>query len=186
MTNRRNFLILAIILLLLYAGLHYLIRHKQPTPLVEGESTLPTTQLFSRTLPDQHGKQQALQQWQGKLLVVNFWATWCGPCRDEMPDLQEIYTHYQAQNVLVLGIAADDVAKIREFTKTLPVSYPLVSAEPDTMELSALLGNTRGVLPYTVIIDNHGKIVTSFTGRLNRALIESALLPLLSPAKISP
>jgi thiol-disulfide isomerase/thioredoxin len=186
MTNRRNFLILAIILLLLYGGLHYLIRHKQPTPLIEGENTLSTAQLFAQVLPDQDGKLQALQQWQGKLLIVNFWATWCGPCRDEMPDLQEIYTRYQTQDVMVVGIAADDVAKIREFTKTLPVSYPLVSAEPDTMELSALLGNTRGVLPYTVIIDNHGKIVTSFTGRLNRALIESALLPLLSSAKITP
>ena len=75
-----------------------------------------TQSLFATSFPDENGKPQALKQWQGKVIVLNFWATWCPPCREEMPELSELNKKYQAKNVVVLGVSTDDVPTIKKFT----------------------------------------------------------------------
>jgi peroxiredoxin len=139
----------------------------------------PTDALFATTLPDENGKQQKLSQWQGKTVVLNFWATWCPPCREEMPELSELHTEYLDKNVVVLGIALDDIDAIKEFTTETPVSYPLFSAEDVGGQLASNLGNDKRALPYTVIIKPDGSIANTYFGRISKALLEEALAKLL-------
>ncbi len=142
-------------------------------------SEAPTTELFAITLPDENGDPQALNQWQGKSVVLNFWATWCGPCREEMPELSELHTEYKDKNVVVLGIALDEIDAIKEFAEETPVSYPLFSAENVGGQLAANLGNDKNALPYTVIIKPDGTIASTYFGRISKALLKEALIKLL-------
>ncbi|MBA3697098.1 MAG: TlpA family protein disulfide reductase [Methylotenera sp.] len=143
------------------------------------ESKLSTQTLFTTNLPDENGVSQALSQYQGKIIVLNFWATWCPPCREEMPELSELHKEYQAKNVVVLGIAIDEQAQVKMFRKEMPVSYPLFAAEEEGMSLASNLGNNKGVLPYTVIIDNKGKVIKTYFGRINKPLLAPTLNSLL-------
>ncbi|MEY3882783.1 MAG: hypothetical protein RLZZ379_61 [Pseudomonadota bacterium] len=129
----------------------------------------------------ENGVSQALSQYQGKIIVLNFWATWCSPCREEMPELSQLYEEYKSKNVVVLGVAVDELALVKEFSQATPVSYPLFAAENDGMNLTANLGNDKGILPYTVIIKPDGSVVKTFFGRINKALILASLKPLLTP-----
>lgn len=143
-------------------------------------STLSTQTLFAANLPNENGIAQALNQYKGKIIVLNFWATWCPPCREEMPELSQLHTENQTKNVVVLGIAIDEIGLVKEFTHDTPVSYPLFAAEDEGMTLNYDLGNDKGVLPYTVIIDANGKVVKTYFGRISKALLETTLRPLLA------
>jgi thiol-disulfide isomerase/thioredoxin len=141
---------------------------------------LSTTELFATSLPDENGVPQALNQWQGKIIVLNFWATWCPPCREEMPELSALNTEYQEKNVIVIGIALDEIGLIKEFNVENKVSYPLLAAEDTGANLAANLGNNKSALPYTVIIKQDGTVANTYFGRISKPLLEEALLKLLS------
>lgn len=128
--------------------------------------------LWQTTLSDSAGKPYALKQYQGKPMILNFWATWCEPCREEMP---EISAFAQAHpDIVVLGLAIDEAAAVHEFTQTTPVKYPLLIAEED-MSLAQGLGNDKGVLPYTVILSAQGQVTHTFFGRINQEMLQKAL-----------
>jgi peroxiredoxin len=136
--------------------------------------------LFAATFPDQDGKAQALSQWRGKVVVVNFWATWCPPCKEEMPELSEFQQKYGKRNVVVLGLSTDDVTKIRKFAQQAPVQYPLLAGDFEAMALAESLGNNKGVLPYSVVITPDGNISRTYFGRLDMQKLEQdikALIP---------
>jgi thiol-disulfide isomerase/thioredoxin len=139
----------------------------------------PTTELFATTLPDENGKPQALNQWKGKIIVLNFWATWCPPCREEMPELSALNTEYQDKNVIVIGIALDEIALIKEFDEENNISYPLLAAEDTGGNLAFNLGNDKSALPYTVIIKPDGSIAKTYFGRISKVLLEETLVKLL-------
>lgn len=169
------------------SGIRYMTISDDPTPLIRDSDTssitsLSTATFFAGSIPDATGKQQPLKQWQGKITVVNFWASWCSPCREEMPDLSSLYQDYEKQGLVVLGIAMDDVEKIREFSQKTSVSYPLLAADEKARELSIDLGNDKGAVPYTVIIDRNGKIIKTYIGRINRGLIEPVIKSLIAPS----
>lgn len=138
-----------------------------------------TATLFATTLPDENGKPQALKQWQGKIIVLNFWATWCPPCREEMPELSALNTEYQDKNVIVIGIALDEIGLIKEFDEQNNISYPLLAAEDTGGKLAFDLGNDKSALPYTVIIKSDGGIANTYFGRISKALLEETLVKLL-------
>lgn len=142
-------------------------------------SKLSTQSLFASKLINPDGILQDLSQYKGKIIVLNFWATWCPPCREEMPELSELYTEYKNKNVVVLGVAVDELALVKEFSDATPVSYPLFAAENEGMGLGNDLGNDKGVLPYTIIINEGGAVVKAYFGRINKSLLETALQPLL-------
>lgn len=167
---------LLVMMALGFAIYHYLLNPNKVSTLT---STLNTQTLFAAHLPNENGVSQALSQYKGKIIVLNFWATWCAPCREEMPELSQLYTEYKSKNVVVLGIAVDELALVKEFSLATPVSYPLFAAENDGMNLGVNLGNDKGVLPYTVIINADGSVVKTFFGRINKSLISSTLKPLL-------
>lgn len=156
---------------------YFLVPNKSTTQA----STLSAQTFFAANLPNENGINQALSQYKGKIVVLNFWATWCAPCREEMPELSELYTEYKSKNLVVLGVAVDELALVKEFSLATPVSYPLFAAENDGMNLGINLGNDKGVLPYTVIINADGNVVKTFFGRINKSLIVSTLKPLLPP-----
>lgn len=143
-------------------------------------SKLSTVSFFAANLPNENGIGQALSQYKGKIIVLNFWATWCQPCREEMPELSQLHSENLNKNVVVLGVAIDEIGLVKAFTRETPVSYPLFAAEDEGMALGNDLGNDKGVLPYTVIIDANGKVVKTYFGRISKALLETTLRPLLS------
>lgn len=135
--------------------------------------------LMLAPLRDLDGKAQTLSHWRGKILVVNFWATWCLPCREEIPALVKIRDKYVANGVEIVGIALDDVSKVREFATEMRISYPLLIASAEVLDLSKPLGNRAGVLPFTVVLDRDGKMAYSHIGALTEAGIKLVLAPLL-------
>lgn len=151
-----------------------------PSALNESAEKFSTQAFFAAKLPDENGISQSLSQYKGKIIVLNFWATWCPPCREEMPELSQLHQQYQSKNVVVLGIAVDEVSLVKAFTQATPVSYPLVADENVGMGLAITLGNDKGVLPYTVIIDANGRVNQTFFGRITKPLLERALAPLLT------
>ena len=131
--------------------------------------------LWAMRLPDQTGAPHTLAQWRGKVLVLNFWATWCAPCREEIPDFIALRGQYHARNVEFLGIAIDATAPVKAYAAEMDISYPVLIGEGAALELARTLGNPTGALPYTVVIDRDGNIVHRHLGRLPRARLAAIL-----------
>jgi len=116
-------------------------------------------------LPDLDGRTVALpQDYAGRPLLINVWASWCGPCIDEMPELQRYSERQGADGVQVIGLALDDPAAVRDFLLRVPVAYPIVTDPPGPADASVRLGNRRGVLPYSVLIGHDGRIAKQRIG----------------------
>lgn len=124
------------------------------------------TQLLALQLTDSSGKPQALSQWQDRFLVVNFWATWCAPCVQEMPELSALQQELSSQGVQILGLGIDSPSNIAEFAGKYQISYPLFAAGMQGSELSRQLGNQAGGLPFTVLIGRDGQLRKAYLGRL--------------------
>lgn len=145
-----------------------------------GSPVTPTRSIFDLKLSDLQGQPQSLGQWRGKVLVVNYWATWCHPCREEMPGFSRLQDKFRDKGVQFVGISIDDAAKIIEFQKETPTTYPLLIGDIGTMKSSADLGNTRQALPFTAVFDRQGKLALTKLGRLSEKEIEPELASLAS------
>lgn len=154
---------------------------------VVGKSTetataaVPQLPIFETALTDLNGQTQSLGQWRGKILVVNYWATWCHPCREEMPGFSRLHDKYRDKGVQFVGISIDTADKIIEFQKITPVSYPLLIGDISVMENSAKLGNIRQALPFTAVFDQQGRLFSTKLGRLAEPELERQLIELISP-----
>jgi thiol-disulfide isomerase/thioredoxin len=135
--------------------------------------------LTRTAFPDLAGDQVSLERWRGKVIVVNFWASWCPPCRDEIPGLVRTQQKFAANGVQIVGIAFDSAAKSRQAATELGINYPVLVAGLETIDLTRKLGNRAGALPYTLILDRQGAPVTSHLGILSEADLERILAPLL-------
>ena len=131
------------------------------------------------SLPDATGTVQDFGQWKGKVLVLNFWATWCEPCREEIPALVRTQTKFAANGVQIVGIGIDSPTKIRDFAKEYQINYPLTVGGLDQIDLSRRLGNKIGGLPYTLVFDRSGRMVKSKLGGISEAELDALLRPLL-------
>ncbi|HRE16152.1 MAG TPA: TlpA disulfide reductase family protein [Rhodocyclaceae bacterium] len=136
-------------------------------------------QLMTMTLPDQAGDAHSLTQWQGKVLVVNFWASWCAPCREEMPGFARLQSKYAANGVQFVGIAFDSHAAVTEFIRQTPVNYPTLIGGGEVRDLMKALGNAPAALPFTVILDVRGKPIQSRLGRYEEADLDAKLQGIL-------
>ncbi len=110
------------------------------------------------TLYDIDKKLRNINEWDGKVTILNFWGTWCPPCIKEIPDLNAFYAEYKDKNIDLIGIAHDTPDKVREFMQKIPMQYTQLVDPLLTVELSKLYGNELGTLPYTVVIDSTGYI----------------------------
>jgi peroxiredoxin len=133
----------------------------------------PAAGLLGLALPDTEGREQRLDQWQGKVLVVNFWATWCEPCRDEMPEFVKAQAASGAKGLQFVGIAIDQPDKVRKFSHDLKLNYPSLVGGYGALELSKALGNKVMALPFTVIIDREGRVAYAQMGPLKPGKLDS-------------
>lgn len=135
--------------------------------------------VFAARLTDLKGGVQTLAPWRGRVLVVNFWATWCAPCREEIPIFVRMQERYGAQGLQFVGIAIDQADPVGEFAREFRVNYPLLLGGLETLELVRLAGNRAGVLPYTLLIDRSGNLAARELGGLKEARLEGLIEPLL-------
>lgn len=150
------------------------------TPIKAASVGTPASPIFRLTLPDSNGKTQALEQWRGKILVVNYWATWCPPCREEMPGFSRLQEQLAAKGVQFVGISIDTAAKVTEFQKQTPVNYPLLIGDSGAIDSSVALGNSSQALPFTAVVDRHGIVSAVKLGRFAEADLERQLVELIS------
>lgn len=158
---------------------------KPADPIASTPPPGPTTARAGQTLltlplSTPEGQPVQLQKWAGKVLVVNFWATWCPPCREEMPEFSRVNEQLTANGVQFVGIGIDTPDNILGFQKSHPVSYPLLLGSYETLKLTAELGNTSAALPFTVIIGRDGGIAHTQMGKLDEAALKRLLGPLIA------
>jgi len=131
--------------------------------------------LFQSSFNDLSGTKQPLAQWQGKILVVNLWATWCPPCLAEIPEFIQLQKQYGKQGVQFIGIAIDQPGKVKVYAEEAGMNYPVLLGEQEGIDLSRRMGNTQGGLPYTAIIDRNGNIVATQLGALSKEKLENLI-----------
>lgn len=128
------------------------------------EKYAPAKTAVAFDLPDLAGKTHKNTEWQGKIQVVNFWATWCAPCRKEIPEFIKLQAQYADKNVQFIGIAVDEEQAVREFLANMNANYPMLIGGDAAGYLARQLGNHIGALPYTVIINPQGVVVHQQVG----------------------
>lgn len=131
--------------------------------------------------PDALGLSHETREWDGRVLVVNFWATWCKPCVREMPAFVELQKQYAEHGVQFIGVALDTVPEVDGFFKKLglTLNYPSLIGGTDAIAVAEAYGNNIGILPYTVMVDRTGKIAYAQFGELTRDSAEQMILNLL-------
>ncbi|WP_459870220.1 TlpA family protein disulfide reductase [Endothiovibrio diazotrophicus] len=130
-------------------------------------------------LPDLEGADHGLEEWRGKTLLVNFWASWCAPCQYEIRDLVRFQERYAGQGLQVIGVGVDDPAKLANVRRTLGINYPVLVAGEANTRLLSHWGNDQGVVPYNVVITPDGKVHELIHGSLDREGFNDLVLPLL-------
>jgi thiol-disulfide isomerase/thioredoxin len=138
------------------------------------ETTLPAF-----TFNDLDGAQRSSDEWRDKVLLVNFWATWCPPCRKEMPLLIDFQEQLGHKGLQVVAIAMDDPSLVRDFTDVYGITFPVLIGNAEAMRLSNRMGNRFDSLPFTAIYDRNGAIRYLQAGELTRSTLERELNPLL-------
>ncbi|MCX9155525.1 TlpA family protein disulfide reductase [Niveibacterium sp. 24ML] len=136
--------------------------------------------LKNQALPEASGQTASLAQWQGKVIVVNFWATWCPPCRKEMPLLDAAQKKWGARGVQIVGIGIDEPAAIRAYAKTSGLSFPLLIAGPEFVDITVALGNLSQGLPFSVIIGRDGSVKHTKLGPFKDEALDALIEPLIT------
>ena len=144
-------------------------------PAFAAEDSAGPQALWASALPNTAGQTQTLSKYKGHPLVVNFWASWCGPCVQEMPELSAMQTRYLPKGIQFVGIGVDSADNIQGFLKKVKVTYPIYVAGFGGADLARAFGNSAGGLPYTVVIDAQGTVRYSKLGRIDAAELRQAL-----------
>ena len=143
---------------------------------------IDTAAFFSSTLTGLDGGKVAMEQFRGRPLVVNFWARWCGPCKQEIPDLIEANGKYKSRGVMTVGIGIEErVDSVREFAKAYEMDYTVLLAGDQGLKLLRSVGNATAGLPYTLVINRAGKVVARKLGVMNKAEMDAAYQLALQP-----
>ena len=131
--------------------------------------------VYSAKFTDLLGNSQTLGQWDRKLLVVNFWATWCGPCKEEIPILVKLQTKFGDRSLQFVGIAADSPSNVANFAKNTRINYPLLLDEANAIEFSKRLGNRLGLLPHTVVMRPGGEVIYNKLGPITEGVLDDII-----------
>jgi thiol-disulfide isomerase/thioredoxin len=154
-----------------YVGYRVAVDRRAPAPADAARQTVPAshTQLADNLpefrLDDLAGKPQSISDWRGKPMLINFWATWCGPCRQEIPLLKKYQSQHSA--VQVVGIAVDSKPAVESFAKKMEFNYPVLVGQTDAMEAAAAMGVDIVAFPFSVFVGPDGHILGMHTGELH-------------------
>ncbi len=176
-----RFIIIGVIGLALGAGSGVLFKQWQehnPTPLESGTEQLVALPVFSYRDLDNNLRHST--EWSNKIMVLNFWATWCPPCRKETPGFVELQQTYEKQGVQFVGIAIDDPQPVKDFADNFGINYPVLLGDMSAVSISKQLGNRFEGLPYTVVARPGGDVVLRHSGELTRKDLEQTLQKLIS------
>ncbi len=147
-------------------------------------STVPAqvspSALYAATFADTRGGSGSLGRFQGKVLVVNFWATWCAPCREEMPAFTRLQTRWAGRGVQFVGLSSEEPGKVERFARDLAINYPLWVGGDEIGDFSRRLGNRLGVLPFTVLVDRQGRVLESKVGPYSESVLDEKLASISS------
>ncbi|MDX1518940.1 MAG: TlpA disulfide reductase family protein, partial [Gammaproteobacteria bacterium] len=127
------------------------------------------------TLPDLENKPRQVSEWDGKLIVINFWATWCPPCREEIPIFIALQEEFADRGLQFIGIALQDADEVRDFVAETGMNYPVLTGYREVIKIAESLGNDIGALPYTVIINRDGVIEFTRAGPMDEPAIRDTL-----------
>lgn len=182
MTTRNVFLIGIIFAASAAAGFSFFeATKKESVPLQENTATasqgnsdtLAMRPIFA--LNDIDGNERSITEWDGKALVINFWATWCAPCRREIPLLIEMQNELIDKNVQFIGIAIDDPVAVSRYAEQTAFNYPILVGEQDGIDAAEAFGADVVALPMTVFTDQAGRVVEIHAGEIKRQEIEAIL-----------
>ena len=204
-TGLRNLSVALLVLLGIWAGFKSHVMHgtrenavtvpagsaSPPNPAESTESETPAEPVIPAKLPQfslqgLDGKRIPVSSWSGKSLMINFWATWCAPCRREIPLLKNLAADWKSRDLQVIGIAVDDPDKVRRFAGQFGIDYPVLTGEQDALDLAGRFGLASPGFPFTVFTDGRGEVVALFLGELHRPQAEFILsqVQALNQAKI--
>ena len=139
----------------------------------------PSSPLIEFSLPDLSGKIRESKEWQGKILIINFWATWCPPCLKEIPDFIKIQEKHKNNNLQFVGIAIDNKESVINYLKTININYSILIGNDEAIALSHKMGNIVNAVPFTVIVNTEGAIIHRQPGELSREKILEIITPFL-------
>ncbi|HYA36819.1 MAG TPA: TlpA disulfide reductase family protein [Candidatus Methylomirabilis sp.] len=179
----KNLLLLAVAVLALAGGYWTAQTLRPAVPVKETTPSYGGGAMIDFSLPDLTGKKHSLSEWRGKVIVLNFWATWCPPCREEIPLFIALQKRYGSGGVQLLGVAtADDKESVIAYRQSAGMNYPILIGDDDAMDIMVHYGNRQGSIPYTVIIDREGGIVARKLGAFDQADLMRVIAPLLPPS----
>lgn len=136
---------------------------KSTAPSAISQKAMPT-EMVEFSLPDTEGKVHDISEWRGKVVVLNFWATWCPPCRAEVPLFVNTQDKFRKDGLVIVGVAIDKKQDIANFIDSYFINYPVLVSDQDNTELMARYGNRIATLPYSVVMDRDGKIIATHAG----------------------
>lgn len=171
----RNLLLLVAALAALAAGYFTALWLRAPVT-----DTASGGQAVEFRLADLAGKEHRLEEWHGRVVVLNFWATWCPPCREEIPIFIDLQKRLGDKGLQFVGIAIDDASAVASYQREIGINYPSLLGGDGGMGLMSAYGNTAGGLPFTVILDRDGRIAARKVGAFRRVELEALLSPLLT------
>jgi peroxiredoxin len=172
MMDRSNWLILGLAVLAAAIGGYAQHRNQQAAAVNQALLGQPVPAL---SLPGLDGKMHPLMDYHGHRLLLNFWASWCGPCLEEMPALNRAQKKFGEKGVIVVGIAMDEPDRVRSFLAAHPVSYPILLGQLASPSTSLQLGDMDEILPYSVLIDADGRILATRAGAMSIPQLEQWL-----------
>ncbi len=156
----QNLILIFAALLAFVGGMYFKQKNALPDIQVENHPALDIS------FPDHLGKQRHISEWQGKIQIINFWATWCPPCLKEIPEFVKLQTKLADQNVQFIGIAIESAEPVQAYLAKNPVNYPMLIADDSGINLTQQLGNMVGAIPFTVIINSKGQMIYRHPGEL--------------------
>jgi thiol-disulfide isomerase/thioredoxin len=193
MKGLRFFGAVLVVLVGAWAGMKlHLVRSAQPIPVPAGVASPPSPSDIAESgpavehpvipprLPDFSlknlaGKSTPIAAWSGKSLVINFWATWCAPCRREIPLLEALSAQRASRDLEVIGSAVDYRDKVQEFAEQFKIDYPVLIGEQDALDVAAKFGMDAPAFPFTVFTDRRGEVVALFIGELHQPQLDLIL-----------
>jgi thiol-disulfide isomerase/thioredoxin len=132
------------------------------------------------TLDDMDGKSHSLSDYRGKWVLINFWATWCPPCRKEIPEFIALQKQYAANGLQFIGIAIDDQDAVEDYLASIKINYPMLIGGISGIALAHQLGNNIDAVPFTLIVDRKGQIIHRHPGEFSREQITEIITPLIT------